>query len=510
MIGGLKFKESNMSENVNDNHAAIAVLCRDGSHHHYNGDYYDYVIAIFEGASLGDAIMQFAGWRLEDATMNLDGAWRSSPKMRKFAREWYFPPVPRGFDFAAVEPQARNEKKDFYSTRFAPEEDAFDGSHYYSMPYEKQFAHFVGLLKHYGEQAEMGEDIKGRVLPPPYPYLLDDAWRPSHGFDPQFAYTPYFTDYGIGFFDEYEIFATAVGVDAVARLKSRYSGIDCENIEKGLREAYEKGEFHVFNQYDDEPDVEYTRIEVRGMLFTRYIAWNDPDVRDSNEYGWQMNLRLWPKNTAQCFWHVDFDGEDILDRMVLGDREIEYRSEYAKWWLKHKRKPRNPSLDDDPFSIDDLILSKRIDPKSKEWLTYGRPLGTQVAPSGGRDSARMPNLQSSNPSFAALLIKHVRDRFANDAPSIYRRAHVSRKTYSAIVSNELRAVSKQTAIMFALALCLPYKEAEVLLEAAGFALSNFILEDVIIKSCFGSEIYELDRVNEILLAHHAKPLLCQE
>jgi len=140
----------------------------------------------------------------------------------------------------------------------------------------------------------------------------------------------------------------------------------------------------------------------------------------------------------------------------------------------------------------------------QEWLLKGTPEGTVMPPPANRETVRTPNLTSANPSFAARLIILVRDRFRNNAPGVYHAAHVSRKTYSAIVSNELRPVSKQTAVAFTLALRLPLFEADVLLKSAGFSLSDFILEDMIVKACIQTGIYGLDKVNEILAAHGAK------
>ena len=146
-----------------------------------------------------------------------------------------------------------------------------------------------------------------------------------------------------------------------------------------------------------------------------------------------------------------------------------------------------------------------------DWLLDGKPEGTVVPPASGRETVRTPNLKSANPSFAALLIRHVRDRFGGDAPQVYRAAHVSRKTYSSIVSNELRPVSKQTAIAFALALQLPIDDANALLNAAGHALSEFLLDDIIFKACIATGIHDIDTVNQILTAHAAKPLpSCQD
>lgn len=142
--------------------------------------------------------------------------------------------------------------------------------------------------------------------------------------------------------------------------------------------------------------------------------------------------------------------------------------------------------------------------RGKDWLLKDSPEGTVVPPPASRETLRTPNLLSANPSFAARLIILVRDRFGNDAPSIYRAAHVSRKTYSSIVSNELRPVSKQTAVAFALALRLSQHETIELLKSAGFSLSDFILEDMIVKVCIQTGINDIDEVNEILAAHGAK------
>ena len=154
--------------------------------------------------------------------------------------------------------------------------------------------------------------------------------------------------------------------------------------------------------------------------------------------------------------------------------------------------------------------TRSVDAYGDDWLLEGKPEGTVVPPASGRETARMPNLNSANPSFAARLILYVRDRFGGDAPSIYRAAHISRKTYSAIISNELRPVSKQVAVAFAFALKLSLDEAKELLRSAGHAFSDFMLEDIIYQACLIAGIYDINRVNQILTAHAAKPLPCQD
>ena len=127
-----------------------------------------------------------------------------------------------------------------------------------------------------------------------------------------------------------------------------------------------------------------------------------------------------------------------------------------------------------------------------------------------RATKKIPDLKRENPSFAAMLIKYVNERFGGDAPKVYFAAKVSRKTYSAIVGNELRPVSKQTAEQFALALKLTRAEADDLLKAAGFAFSPAILEDIIVCASIASGIYEIDDVNGLLSEYGAKTFPSQK
>ena len=129
---------------------------------------------------------------------------------------------------------------------------------------------------------------------------------------------------------------------------------------------------------------------------------------------------------------------------------------------------------------------------------------SNLPPPSSREARKLPDLKSDNPSFAAMLIKYVNERFGGDAPKAYAAAKISRKTYSAIVGNELRPVSKQTAIQLALALKLSRTEADTFLKAAGFAFSPAILEDIIVCACISASVFEIDEVNGLLSSYDAK------
>lgn len=143
----------------------------------------------------------------------------------------------------------------------------------------------------------------------------------------------------------------------------------------------------------------------------------------------------------------------------------------------------------------------------EEWLLANQPKGSQMPPTADARKMAIPDLNRANASFSALLIRYVRDRFEGDAPRVYRAARINRKTYSAIISDELRAVSKRTAVAFALALKLTRTEADEFLRSAGFAFSPSIREDIVFSACLDAGICDLARVNRILVAHQSRPFL---
>lgn len=98
-------------------------------------------------------------------------------------------------------------------------------------------------------------------------------------------------------------------------------------------------------------------------------------------------------------------------------------------------------------------------------------------------------------TFADRLVRYIRERRASNAPSVYTAAQIDRRTYSAIISDPFRPVSKRTVILFALALKLDRGEADGLLLAAGYAFSPAIPEDTILAESFDNGEYDLVRIN---------------
>ena len=104
----------------------------------------------------------------------------------------------------------------------------------------------------------------------------------------------------------------------------------------------------------------------------------------------------------------------------------------------------------------------------------------ELPPPSSRNVRKLPDLKRENPSFAAMLVKFVNERFGGDAPKVYSAAKVSRKTYTRT-------------------------EADEFIKSAGYAFSAAILEDIIVCACIEAKIYDITDVNSLLTEYSAKP-----
>lgn len=116
---------------------------------------------------------------------------------------------------------------------------------------------------------------------------------------------------------------------------------------------------------------------------------------------------------------------------------------------------------------------------------------------------RPPNKKASAPSFAAMLLTAIDKRFDGNAAEVYKRAGVARQNYHKIVSGDSVPVTKRTAIRFCFALRLPLVETERMLKTAGYAFSDAIAEDVVLKACLAADppVYDFIDVDAMLAEH---------
>lgn len=109
------------------------------------------------------------------------------------------------------------------------------------------------------------------------------------------------------------------------------------------------------------------------------------------------------------------------------------------------------------------------------------------------------------PTFQAVLFELIDQKGAPDA-EIYKKAGLDRRHFSKIRANPGYRPGKPSVIALALALELHKKEADRLLHAAGYSLSESETFDLVIQFCLERRIFDLDEVNQALDYFSLRPL----
>jgi hypothetical protein len=109
-----------------------------------------------------------------------------------------------------------------------------------------------------------------------------------------------------------------------------------------------------------------------------------------------------------------------------------------------------------------------------------------------------PDLHAPILTFSARLLTYVNELCGGKAPEVYRRAKVSRKIYSRIVSDNQARASKDTVMKFTIGLQLDMQQAELLMKSAGYSFSSSIPLDMAFVYCIENKIWSLDDLNEML------------
>ncbi|MDR0561310.1 MAG: helix-turn-helix domain-containing protein [Spirochaetaceae bacterium] len=115
--------------------------------------------------------------------------------------------------------------------------------------------------------------------------------------------------------------------------------------------------------------------------------------------------------------------------------------------------------------------------------------------------------EKRRPDFAHTL-NSLREERGLEAAELYKAAWVDKRVYSKLMASGGRP-SKDTVLQFAFALKLGGADLAVLLQSAGFALSDSSMRDLVFRFCAERGIFDLHDVNALLLAAGQK-LLCKE
>ncbi len=114
-------------------------------------------------------------------------------------------------------------------------------------------------------------------------------------------------------------------------------------------------------------------------------------------------------------------------------------------------------------------------------------------------------LKSQTKSFSKTLIDFIDEKNMSDV-DCYKRANIDRKLFSKIRSNEDYKPSKNTVLAFAIALKLNVAETNVLLESAGYTLSQSFISDIVVKYFIEKKKYDINLINIALTEYNQQSL----
>jgi hypothetical protein len=106
----------------------------------------------------------------------------------------------------------------------------------------------------------------------------------------------------------------------------------------------------------------------------------------------------------------------------------------------------------------------------------------------------------------ALSLDKLREKKGLSSVELYKTALINKRLYSRIMTTANYRPAKNTVISFGLALKLKPEEFASFIRNTGFALSDSSKFDLVISFCFEHEIFDLHRVNDLLLKEDQKTL----
>ena len=113
--------------------------------------------------------------------------------------------------------------------------------------------------------------------------------------------------------------------------------------------------------------------------------------------------------------------------------------------------------------------------------------------------------ENKKEAFNRVLFSFIDEKGLSDS-QVYKKAGLDRRHFSKIRSNSSYRLSKNSVIALALALELNKEEADMLLCAAGFSLSDNKIFDLVIQFCLDKKIFNIHDVNQALNHYNLKPL----
>ena len=114
-------------------------------------------------------------------------------------------------------------------------------------------------------------------------------------------------------------------------------------------------------------------------------------------------------------------------------------------------------------------------------------------------------IDGDSPTFSKL-VKKIMDEKGFTSKDIYKNSLINRKLFSALNVNDEYIPSRETAIMYCIALKLNYQESSSLLKSAGYSFYEYSNFDRVIKYFLDNKMFNIDKINDALYYYTKKCL----
>jgi len=152
------------------------------------------------------------------------------------------------------------------------------------------------------------------------------------------------------------------------------------------------------------------------------------------------------------------------------------------------------------------IESERVCKKPIEYYTEKESVCYNEMPCY-TESAIDEFVPDTDDGFAVTLLKLIDKKGMKDV-ECYKKANVSKQTFSKIMNNKNYNPNKKTVICFAISLQLSLEETENLLRTVGYSLSHSNKFDLIIEFFIKNGIYDIFEINAGLCKYDQETLGC--
>lgn len=253
----------------------------------------------------------------------------------------------------------------------------------------------------------------------------------------------------------------------------------------------------------DTPDGEQEEMSVSLVLFDPSSVWkSDPELRRYIEAREQRRYAVYHNAPYENASYKDIPYGDASSGGASFESTIEDLADAALMPQAMPMQAPMPSMPEPSKSAAPKRSRTNLRSKmSKSLSDLESTVESKVESALGSLSEF---LKKQDKGFVDQLLQMIDEKDMTD-PECYKRANISRKTFSKIRNGEMKP-GKEMVLAFCVALKLTIPEAEMLLKKAGYALTESSLTDLIVMYFLSKRIYDIDKINLELYNYDQKLL----